>query len=152
MSSLTDFILNRVPILPNRNSSAADRDASKHVVEGDDFIQGRAAFREQFGEQGRQRSLRRKETLDGYVTRVTTRTFDKEQEEKGAKSHDVPTTVDGYVRKTPPPRMTRQRVGSSYSEWSEGGLEREKSGGGGKFGFFIFILTIVILIVRKVIS
>ena len=62
---------------------------------------------------------------------MTTRTFDKEQEEKGAKSHDVPTTVDGYVRKTPPPRMTRQRVGSSYSEWSEGGLEREKSGGGG---------------------
>ena len=119
-------------------------------MEGDDFIQGRAAFKEQFGE-GQLRGVRRKERLDGYVKGVTSRVFDKEQFEKNTKPHSVPTHEDGSIRRTPPPRSSRQPVRGSYSEWSEGELDREKSGGGGKIVFFIFLLSIVIIIVRKVI-
>ena len=127
-------------------SSAADRDISKHKVEGDAFIQGRASFRGQYGDGDRR--LIRKEKLDGYVTRVTTTTFEKQQLEKLAPSMAAPTHMDGKVRFVKPARTSRQELGHSYTEWTEGKSDREESGGGSILIFIVFLI-IVIIIVRK---
>merc|ERR1711894_516224 len=61
-----------------RMSSAADHDASKHEVDGDAFIRGRAAFRDEFG--GGSRRLSKTEELDNFTQRVTRLSFKNDQD------------------------------------------------------------------------
>ena len=129
-------------------SSAADRDLSKHKVEGDTFIQGRASFREQYG--AGDRKLNRKETLDGYVSRVASNTFEREQytrfvQENEDKSMPHRTRGESYEKSA---RVSRKTVGHSYADWTEGKHNSKESGGGSVIAFIVF-LTIVIIIVRK---
>lgn len=134
-----------------RASSAADRDLSKHKVEGDAFIQGRAAFREQFG--SGHKKLSKTERLDSYTTRATSRSFNKAKDERTLASQARPNATDEQgrcvVQWPKPSRATRQSaVGNSYAEWTSGNSARDKKGGGGGFVMIVF-LAILIIIVRK---
>lgn len=129
-------------------SSAADREASKHKFEGDAFIQGRAAFKEEFeGSVGR---ISRTERLDKYIVAKTSQRFERNISEKQAESMAKPTGTDaqgkGVVDWGKPVRhKRRENVGHSYTDWTEG--KNEKSSGGSVA--FIVILIIVIAIARQ---
>lgn len=130
-------------------SSAADRDLSKHQFEGDAFIQGRAAFRDQF--EGGHKKLSKTERLDGYVTKVTSRTFNINKYEKNAMSMSRSNTIDeqgrSVVQPDKPSRATRgSKVGSSFAEWTN---ERSDSNKNTRIFVRIVYLTIFIIIIRK---
>ena len=122
---------------------------SRHKVDGDAFIQGRAAFREQFG--GGSKKLSKTERLDGYIVRAASKSFNFAKDERDARSMAKPNTIDeqgrSVVQPHKPVRATRESgVGNSYAEWTSGKSSSDKSGGG--FVLIIF-LTIIVIIVRK---
>jgi len=129
-------------------SSAADREASKHKFEGDAFIQGRAAFKEEFeGSVGR---ISRTERLDKYVVAKTSIRFKMNIHEKQEESLARPTVTDAQGKNIvdwgkPVRHRRREHVGHSYTDWTEG--KNEKSSGGSVA--FIVILIIVIAIARS---
>ena len=132
-------------------SSAADHEASKHKVEGDAFIRGRAAFREQFAGRGDSK-ISKKEKYDRYVANVTSDIFQKLQDEKNTKSSYGPNAVDKEGKCTQsrlkPNRVDRTRhVGHSYADWTEGS-DNGKSGGKSVIIIIVF-MTLLAIIIRK---
>jgi len=130
-----------------RASSAADREASKHKFEGDAFIQGRAAFREEFSGSGRR--LTRRDELDKFVTRTTSETFALRQSKLQAESELAPTAVDEHGRSVRPRSLPERFSRPTYSDYSNPGFtaQKTKSGGGGIMT--IVVLALVIVIIRK---
>lgn len=132
-----------------RLSSAADREVSKHKVDGDAFIQGRAAFREEFSDSSKR--LSRTERLDQFVVSTTRQKFLNSQLEKKEKSAASPNSIDeagkSVVDWGRPERLSRKsQVGHSYSDWTDGRNDKESSGGP---VVFVVLLIIMIVIVRK---
>lgn len=128
-------------------SSAADRDATKHTFEGDAFIQGRAAFKEEYGSG---RKISNRQNLDRFVIHARKTQFIKTQGEKQAPSLAAPTRADeqgrNYVDFGKPARHTRGNLGhQSYADWTDG---TNNKGGSGGFAVFGVILIIVIVIFR----
>jgi len=128
-------------------SSAADRDATKHTFEGDAFIQGRAAFKEEYGSG---KKISNRQNLDRFVIHARKTQFIKTQGEKQAPSLAAPTRADeqgrNYVDFGKPARHTRGNLGhQSYADWTDG---TNNKGGSGGFAVFGVILIIVIVIFR----
>ena len=160
MSKINRRISLRVSPIPNFSlkghvhyffSSVADREASKHKVDGDAFIQGRAAFREEFSETSKR--LSRTERLDKFVVSTTRKKFLDSQIEKNEKSSASPNSMDKegkcVVDWGRPERATRRsHVGHSYADWTDGRNNKESSGG--TVGFVV-LLIVIIVIVRKLI-
>ena len=130
------------------HSSAADHDASKHEVDGDAFIRGRAAFRDEFG--GGSRRLSKKEELDNFTQRVTRLSFKNDQDAKKNPCSLPANAIDKdgkpvHNRMRPSRALRQSYEGQSYEHWTD----TDKTSGGGSVLKFFVILTIVMIIVRK---
>ena len=128
-------------------SSAADRDATKHTFEGDAFIQGRAAFKDEYKSGSK---INNRQNLDRFVVHARKSQFIKLQAAKQAPSAGAPVRVDEQGRSHynlgEPTRHTRGNLGhQSYADWTDG---TNNKGGSGGFAVFGVILIIVIVIFR----
>jgi len=126
-------------------SSAADRDATKHTFEGDAFIQGRAAFKEEYGSG---KKISNRQNLDRFVIHARKSQFIKTQQIKLAPSVAQPTRADAQGRQHvdwgKPARHTRGSLGhQSYADWTDGTNNKGGSGGVAVFGVILIIVIVI---------